>query len=150
MYVPTAVQISFARRVAAPTLVILTRDGVAGPILKMRSVARLGGIGSRGFSLAASAALGIANLSLVAAPPLLASIGFGAAAARLSSGLRRAAFQSELAAALSYRIGAIRRRSVVTLENGGHHPHMAQGGGGVAQVIARWAGGTAAANGKGQ
>jgi pimeloyl-ACP methyl ester carboxylesterase len=149
LYVPKEVQLSFARRVAAPTLVVFTRDGVAAPVLNMRGVSRLGGIGSRGFTLAASAALGIASLSLTALPPVLAFVGLGGAAARLSASLRRAAFGSESAVALSQRIGAIRSRVVVTLEGGGHHPHMAEGGG-VADVIAKWARGIASAKGKGQ
>lgn len=148
LYVPKAVQLSFARRVTAPTLIVFTRDGVAGPILNLR-VARLGDIGSRGFSLVASVAFGLATLSVCAVPPLLASIGFGGAAARISSSLRRAALHSESAMALSRRIGAIRRHTVLMLDGGGHHPHMAQGGA-VAEVIARWARGTAAAKGKGQ
>jgi len=138
LYMHKECQLSFAQHVAAPTLVLLTRDGVAKSILNAGPISRLGLTNSlviMGTTVVHTAAA----LGLRLAPPLLAYLGLMGPAARLTSVLRRATFRLDVVSTACQRLSAIRNRTIITLDSGGHHPHIANPAK-IADVVARWVG----------
>jgi len=144
MYMPAETQLAFAERVQAPTLVLLTRDGVFRKLFRFPGVARLG-VSNPLVALALVGTRSIASLSSRCLLPLLGLVGLGSIAARLKPALQRLTLTASSATAISQRLGAIPRHTVIAMPDGGHHPHIADSNK-VADAIATWARGNGVAS----